>query len=268
MKYIYNSEPVDKIEFLTPNNRSFLFGDGVFETILVLQNEIRFLEQHHTRFTAAMKAIGLNSSKLTRELFTKSISSALEINSSATARVKFMLWRKETPDQVGYRTYTSDFDFLVSIKNNVNPVIIESSNLGLSHKVQLSPSPFSAYKTMNSLPYVLASIERSEREIDDLVLMNVKGNVSECSSSNLFWIKENNLFTSPLDSGCIAGIMRSAILDQYNVFEENTSYDALKGAEAIFSTNVARLQIFKSIDKKALETSHKLIDEIKQLWAP
>ncbi|MEQ8926674.1 MAG: aminotransferase class IV [Fulvivirga sp.] len=266
MKYIYNNKLIDEEKFITPNNRSFLFGDGVFETIMVFQHEIRFIEQHHNRISAAMKAIGLNSSKLTSDLFKKSIEHILEANSITSGRVKFMVWRKEAPNQVGYSINTNDFDFLISIKNNVLPEIMVSTNVGLSNKVRLSPSVSSSFKTMNSLPYVLAGIEKTERNLDDIVLTDFDGNISECSSSNLFWIKDSKLFTPPLDTGCIHGIMRKAIMNQFNVTENKISYDTLKHSETVFSTNVARLQIFKRIDSATLETSGKLLAEIKQLW--
>lgn len=266
MKVIINGEVEENKNILDSNNRSFQFGDGVFETILVHKDEIRYCQTHYKRLTDALSVIKLDSTRMSFELFESSIIKAVEANNLESARVKFMVYRKPS-DIPGYKTDSYDFDFVVIVKPMTSTEVIILKNTGLSHTITLHQSIYSAYKTMNSLDYILAEIEKKERELDEMILLDTNKNVSECVSSNIFWINKDEIFTSPLSTGCKNGVMRQQIMNYISVQEKLITYNEIKNAHTIFTTNVAGLGIFDSIDDRKLSTNHPILEKIKPLWA-
>ena len=265
MKVVIDGNINDEDEFLSVNNRAFQFGDGVFETLLVHKNQIRFIEDHHSRLVDAMNSISLESTSFDLTNFQNAIHSSLDVNGLKSGRVKYMVYRKST-DIPGYRTNTNEIETCVIVNHLINPQVLIHENVGLSKKVILNHSPFSAFKTMSSLPYVIAEIEKSERDLHELIINDTSGNVSECCSSNIFWIIDNQLYTPPLTTGCKAGIMRKQIMKTTDVIEQNIASNELLKAETVFCTNIAKLGIFESIEGHKLSTSHPIIDQIKPLW--
>ena len=62
-------------------------------------------------------------------------------------------------------------------------------------------------KTTSAIYYVLASIEKQQRGLDDLLILNSNRYPIEACSSNVFIVKDNEIITPPLESGCLDGCM-------------------------------------------------------------
>ena len=122
--------------------------------------------------------------------------------------------------------------------NRVNSI----SLAGFSEKTINFPSLTSAFKTMSAAKYVLAGLEKRDKKLDEIILTDHKGYVSEALNSNIFWYKDKRYFTPPLDTGCIDGIMRNWIISELTAegysFEEKLilPIDLLK-ADCIFTSN-------------------------------
>lgn len=71
----------------------------------------------------------------------------------------------------------------------------------------------SRYKTLNKLPNILARMEAEEQEADEALLLNTRGEVTEGSSSNLFWVEKGVVFTTPLEAGLLPGVTRKTVLE-------------------------------------------------------
>ena len=70
----------------------------------------------------------------------------------------------------------------------------------------------SPYKTANSILFVMTGIYKKELNLDDCLIMNERGQLIESISSNIFVVKNDCLFTPPIEQGCVAGVMRKNIL--------------------------------------------------------
>ena len=167
---------------------------------------------------------------------------------------------------VGYKGESNEFDYHITTLATEAPRFQMIKSLGLAHTVRLVNSMTSAFKTLSSLPYVLASNEKNNSHFGELVLTDTDLNVSECTSSNIFWIEDDRLFTPPLETGCVDGIMRKQIKESFHVIEQSVTYPELSNKKVIFSTNVAQLSVYKTIDNHKLSLQHPLIIKIKQLW--
>jgi 4-amino-4-deoxychorismate lyase len=260
---ILNGEhyPVENNQLLSTTNRAFLYGDGIFETIKLQNKNLLFWDDHYNRMINGAKALFLDCSKLSKDELKASIIKLAEENSLATARIRIQLWRSPgglfTPadNSIQYLINATEFTTAPSIKRSCF----------FFEEVPLAYSSISRYKTCNALPYILASIKRKELEADEMILFNTDGFVSECTSSNIFWIKGETLCTPSLETGCIEGIVRKQILSyakqhHIKVVEGQYFKEDLLHADFVFSTNTAGISQLACIEGKEFKEEHPLYE--------
>ena len=192
-----------------------------------------------------MKALGIEGvNGLRKEVVEAQVQQLIRKNEvRGTVRIKIMVWRKTgglyTPDN-------SHFNVLISISPYKYNPEVNHLKLGVSQKVRLYNSPISKFKTCNALPYIIAGIEKQQSVFDDLILLDQKGNVSECTASNIYWVKDGTVFTPSLKTGCVAGISRKNIIKKlskrgFEVKKAKASPTVLMTAQHIFLSNVGQL---------------------------
>ncbi len=258
MKGILNGKLVD-VQDLSPLlfERGYNYGDGLFETIVLKNGSARFLDHHVDRLKAGMKALSMESSGITVSSLRNSISLLNDVEQIGNkGRVKLLAWRKSgglyTPETNATEMllFFAPFTERDLVLKKVD--VAEATNLHFSR--------LSKYKTLNALPYVLAGIEKQEKSLDEIILLDNHQNLSECSSSNLFWIKQNIIYTPSLESGCIAGVMRKHIIQQAaqagrTVTEVLEKVEALTSADQVFCCNVTGAYLFENFRGKKLNVS-------------
>ena len=167
------------------------------------------------------------------------------------ARVKVQVWRRPgglyTPE-----SGEAEFIIVASALPESKPAA-SRDNVFIYEDVRLHASPLSQFKTCSALPYVLAGLARRRLGADEVILLDARGHVAECVASNLFWLREDTLYTPSLETGCIAGIMREQILAHayrygLSVGEGLYLQTEMLSAEAVFCCNVAGYQFLTRIE--------------------
>lgn len=247
----YNGTYIQENEFSVGiNDRAFQYGDGLFETIVVRNGKIKFLSAHIERLKLGSKAIDLKLPELfSRDAIELLILELIQMNKlTENVRVKLMVWRKEG----GLYTPENDsINYLIKTSTLTNASIVSIKSWRCYHQFRLTETLISAYKTINALPYVLASNYKKQHKLDEVVLLDLEGNVAEASASNLFWIQDNDLFTPSLKTGCKKGIIRSQlqkIATQYGYsWNEVLLHDitTLQNSDSIFVANVCGVGLIK-----------------------
>ena len=167
-------------------------------------------------------------------------------------KIKIIVWRKEggkyTPDN-------RHFNILIIIRKIEKPDNFSSIRLSFSETVHVQYSKFSAFKTCNALPYILSGIEAENRKVDDLILLDNQGNIAECNYSNIFWVKNNEVFTPSIKTGCVAGVFRKNIInilkkENFIVKEVKSNRKEVLKANYVFISNVMQVRHVYRIDKK------------------
>lgn len=263
----YNFKQIDEKLFSLPyQDRGFRYGDGLFETIIYQKQKIRFFKDHLKRLKSGMKALGYEGvNGLKKDLLEQQILQLIHKNKlDNKVRVKLHIWRK--PGGL-YRPDNNHFNVLITVKEEPQYFEFKTLKLAFSKEVSLAYTPFSKFKTSNSLPYIAASIEREKRGFDDLVLCNRKGIVAECTSSNIFWVKNNRIITPSLKSGCIAGVARKNMIKKllkagYKVEKVMSKKSQLLEADSVFLTNVAGVMHVRSIEQH----KYKLFEKAEELF--
>ena len=227
-------------------NRSFLYGDGVFETLKVVNNKILFFEDHYFRLMASMRIIRMEiPMTFTLEYLEEQILDLVKHNNlENSARVRFTVFRNEG-------------GFYLPSDNTVS-FLIQTTELK-QMKYQFSESQFevdlykdfvvpkqllSTLKTANKITHVTASIFAKENQLNSSLLINEIKNVIEAANGNLFMLMGNILITPPISEGCLNGIMRKQIIhlgqksENITVVEKPISPFDLQKADELFITNV------------------------------
>jgi 4-amino-4-deoxychorismate lyase len=264
--YILNGTVLPNQEFtITTNNRAFSYGDGLFETIVVKNGLVLYLNDHFKRISEGLSILAIHSPfKKGADEFASIVYEVLANHTIKDARVKLQVWRK----QGGYVTPESyDADYLIAI-TELKPAIPIKEKALVSEQIKLTPSVLSPYKTLNFLPYILAGIEKKKRNCDEIILTNTDGYVAEASSSNLFWTKDNTLYTPSTDTGCIHGIMRKQILNfckQEGIVIREGFFLAkeLETADSIFTSNVTGLSLIEKLNDTEIKIQYTLYQSIR-----
>lgn len=273
----FNGEFIRKSELnISANNRAFKYGDGVFETIRVIKKEPLFYIEHIKRLSLALELLKIDFSiDFLKTELKQNIVRLLNANKFfAGARIRITVFRSGE----GLYTPTSNkMEYLIEaseLENEYYALNKRGLNIGIYNEIKITYSEFSNFKTINSLPYILAGIYKKQNGFDDCILVNNENNLIEGISSNLFILKNNVLYTTGAQSGCIEGIMKNIVIDialskSMTVFDEAllTENDLLT-ADEIFMTNVINgVQWVLSYKKKRYynKFSRVLISELNKL---
>ena len=243
-------------------NRSFQYNDGFFETIIVTNGRLRFLSDHLERMREAAQALKLElpANFFSGELEARLLQLAQGCGALALVRIKLKVWRAGAGL---YTPQTNTIEWMATAQaTTFSPVT--PYHVGVSDSVRTCYSPLSHFKGPNAPLYVLAGVEKQERGFDDLLLLNRQQIVAELISSNIFWIRDNVLYTPALDTGCVNGILRRNIVRHCQVAgirvrEVYFPVDKVQQADAAFAANVTGLRPISSIGGIALNSGHPLI---------
>ncbi|GAB4410580.1 MAG: aminodeoxychorismate lyase [Bacteroidia bacterium] len=224
-------------------NRSFRFGDGLFETIRVYAGRLLFVQAHLDRLVAGMDTLGYTYAPDWRVRIAGELRRILHLNQiDQHGRVRLHVYRAGPG---AYAPVEHDACYLVeafALKSDYfqSPPI----QLTVYEQAGVMPSVFSAFKTASALPYVMAARYAQQQGCDDALLMHDR-HPAEASSSNLFYVHQRQLYTPSLDTGCLAGIMRAQVIQlagrlQIPVHEKKFRLRDLRQADEVFLTNTVR----------------------------
>lgn len=242
MNYVYHNGNFEMFEAvkLPLSNRNFLYGDGLFESIRCMNGKPVFIQQHMERLQRGMKTLKLQMPwEVDAQMLSEKIIELNRLNKHTEGvRIRIVVGRNVgntyKPDELS----SSLFITSSPTPDNFYTWPAEGLTLGLFEDIKKPLSVFSDFKTCNSLLYVMASVYFSENKLDDCLLLNTNNNICEGSSSNVFWIKDKKLFTPSLNSGCINGVLRTVLVNQFNAAEKICTIEDILAADELFLTNM------------------------------
>lgn len=228
-------------------NRGYLYGDGLFESIRIINGAPVNMEVHISRLLEGMAVLKMRiPNYFSAEFFTERIIKLLDhLKIEEGGRVRLSIDRAKggtySPDSNEVSYFIEAYDF----PNNEFCLNKKGLEVDLFTSVPKQKNIFSNFKTKNGLVYVLGAIEAKERSLDDLLLTNDKGNIIESTNSNVFLVSNGVLYTPGLDEGCLGGTMRMniinlAIKNNIKVYESSITPQNLLVADEIFLTNAIK----------------------------
>lgn len=232
--------PTDTYQ-LQLNNRSFQYGDGVFETIRIMYGQPLWVGWHFDRLSHGLRVLGIDNpwhlASFEKEL--QLLVDACKLRQGG--RLKVQVWRSAGGF---YHPESSKAEWVMQLQalpNNTFQLNYKGLQLGDASRAKQTLC-IPDIKTTNALQYVLAAQEAKAAGLDDVFLYHAEGALLESSNSNVFLLRDGVLRTPALDGGCLPGILRSVLLHLlpsmgYAVKEQLLSHADLQAAEEVYLTN-------------------------------
>jgi branched-chain amino acid aminotransferase len=221
---------------LTIQNRSFKYGDAVFETIKIRNGKIALFDYHAERLFAGLKLLQINSSTFNSTTLQNKILELSQRNDCINlGRIRLHAFRNDN-NNAEYTIEANRIDDAVNLYN------VKGWMIDLYPHAQKTCDEFANLKSANYLPYIMADLYAKENGLDECILLNVRNNISDASKANLFIIKKNEIYTPALSQGCIAGVMRKFIINMLQaigtlIHETEVTEQMLLNADEVFLTN-------------------------------
>lgn len=231
----------------TIDNRSLRYGDGLFETMLWKDGDIRFLDLHVNRLQQSMQLLQLDEEAKFDSFFIRTKAEELiRKNNMLGQQVKVRL----TVYRAGGGTYAPESNKPVYVlqTSRIEPVLRDKKMgliVDLYTDFKKPYSDLSHLKSNNALIFVMAGLYKKKFAFDEVFVLNQEGNLCEGLVSNIFVYYEKTLYTPALTEGCVAGVMRHVVMDMAEhegipVVEAQISPEIMKEADEIFCTNAVQ----------------------------
>lgn len=223
---------------ISPLDRGFLFGDGVYEVTPVYQGIPFCLEEHFLRLEQSLKAIGIPS-PLSRDEYTNIFQKLIDDNGQ---------------DQCLYLQITRGADvtrkhqFPEKIHPTVFAMTLTRHPVNMSGIKAITAKDnrwkYCYIKSINLLPNILESQEAAAKGAQETIFIR-DGLVKEGSSSNIFLVKNNEIYTPPNEDGILPGITRNQIIELANkhnmpIHIQDVPESALHTADELWATSVSK----------------------------
>jgi branched-chain amino acid aminotransferase len=241
--------PADRA-ILTADNRSFRYGDGLFETIKVVNGRIILENYHFERFIKGAAILQFDPAPhLSLKVLAAHMLELCERNGHLQhARVRMVLFRGngglfDKPDN--FPNYIIQTWALPVMEGGTTYPDNQGNQwvIGIFPDARKSCDLYANLKSNNYQASVQAAIYARRHQLNDCLILNSYGRIAESSIANLFYCKNGRIFTPPLSEGCVAGVMRRFILEEaekagLDLVEQVTTAEDLESADEVFLTNI------------------------------
>jgi branched-chain amino acid aminotransferase len=241
----YNGEVIPATTpIISANNRGLRFGDGLFETIKVVNGAMPLFPLHLARLTKGLAILSMQlPENYTAVFLTQTILELCNRNNiNSAARVRLTVVR-------GNGTLFATDDPYASVIIQAEPLAgdyLAFNETGFAIDVcpgiQKSCDQLSNLKSNNYLPYVMAAQYARQHQLNDCLVLNTHNRICDGTIANVFRVHQNSIYTPPLAEGGVAGVMRQYLLQElpkagYTVQEKICTPEDLEAANEVFLTN-------------------------------
>ncbi len=244
---------------ISPFDRGFLFGDGVYEVIPIYERKAFLLEEHIARLGRSLVLTGIKRPKKWNKI-PEIIDNLVERNLFDNQSVYLQITRGE--DSV--RNHIPDPKveptlFITSSDLKVNPYRLNPEKKGLAVKILEDPRwDRCDIKAVTLLSNVIAMREANIEGKDGVIFCN-KGKITEGASSNVFAVFDNLVVTSPESNQILSGITRKHVLSLLSAkgikaLEKDLNLvDLYKAEEVWMTSSTQEIQPVRKIDEKVIK---------------
>ena len=270
MLVFLNGQFLPEAQAVVPvNDRGFLLGDGLFETMRVVGGKPFRFAQHLERMTRGADFLKIKLPFTPKEL-EKFAAQLIEQNKIHDAILRVTLTRG--PGERGY-AFNGESKPTVAMTLHAAPSLVNSVEWNLVTSSFRIPAadPLSSFKTTSKILHVMARAEAAEKGADEALLINTNGEVAETASGNLFWVYQDKIYTVPTGRGVLPGITRAVVLEicqtlGLQVNKRVIKPEALRNSEGIFVTQSALGIIPVSVFDGEPVAPSPLVDQIAQAY--
>ncbi len=238
---------------LDPRDRGLLLGDGIFETLLVLNRTPLWANMHLARMEGGAKELGL---RFARDAVDDAVAEILQHAPETHQVLRITLTRGGSTRGLGSNGGTPSL--LITLDPFDPGLMFQPVTLATSTIRRNPTSPASRLKTLSYIDNIAAAREAAAKGMEDALMLNVPGAAACSTNANLFLMKNGKLITPGRDQGILTGVTRQVVISaasQLGIATEERAVmpDELLAADAVFLTNSLRfIRPVKSLDQQPL----------------
>ena len=267
-----NFEPLS-VARISPLDQGFLLGDGIFDVVSAWDSKIFLLDAHLDRFFDSMRAARLET-RLSREQWVDAIIETTRRNKLSDASIRFILTRG-VPDgvvadprhiQPTEMIWAAPYIFLADEEKRSTGIRIMISSMRGFSPDTLDPR----FKCLDRLNSQLIRLEALEAGYDDAVWLDGQGYVAEAAASNIFVVKNDEIFTP--QTGILRGITRATVLELAerggipHRESQLTAFD-LYSADEVFTCSTAGGPLpVREVSGRAIAATGPITERISELY--
>ncbi len=228
-------------------DHGFLFGDSVYEVVSTRDNKPIYLDRHLTRLNNSARGLSLEI-PYDNERFSLEIDRTLQAAGNEESYIRIVVTRGvgdididpsscQTPNVIIYVTETHPYP-RESYENGINVALV---SIKRNPKEALNPG----IKTGNYLNNVLAKMEANKLGAQDALMLSPSGYLTECTTSNIFFVQGERILTPAIDCGILPGITREVVLqlareNGFPVEEGSWPVETLDKLDEVFLTGTLK----------------------------
>lgn len=239
----YNNEFVDGAQpLLTVEDRSFRFGDGLFESMVAFDGVVPLLPYHYERLQRSCELLQMRlPGHFNFDWLKETVSSLLHRNESSNARIRMQVSRAGGGF---YLPATDEVNFLITTSDIPNNIFEWTSVRAEFSPYRIDLGILSNLKTTSKMSYVMSSLHAQKVNAQECFIFNNKGTLAEAINSNVFLISGDTIVTPALTNGGVSGVMRRYVISQLEntrrVVQADVLMKDIDEADEIFITNAVR----------------------------
>jgi branched-chain amino acid aminotransferase len=223
---------------VSPSDRGLTHGLGVFETLLALDGQPVALDLHLARMRDGAERLGLDAGKLEDGDIGAAMTGLLERNGLAKGRARVRLALSAGAGDL--RRLEAGSDGLLWITVAACPPPPESVTLVTADFPRNERSPLSGIKCASYAENLIALDQARRAGADEALFFNTRGELCEAATANVFLVRDGEVLTPPLSSGCLPGTMRAQVMARIAVKEQSLTAADVAAAEELFVTSATR----------------------------
>jgi branched-chain amino acid aminotransferase len=247
------------------SNNSSLYGSGVFTTIAIIDGQPFLLDKHWQRITRNCGSIGIDLSQITKSAVEESLMNTVDNNNVTVGRCR-LTFRDERQSPIWSSVdetvqATSLHIMFGERRSSPEPFKLTSSPYPIN-----SRSPLAGVKSCSYLENILAIDEAKGRDFHEAVRVNERGHLASACMANVFWLKDDVLYTPSLATGCLAGTTREFVMENVECREVEVLVDELDVADAVYLTSAGWgiVRVAEYNGRRLQNVDHP----IEHLWPP
>ena len=215
-KVYINGKLFDKADArISVYDHGLLYGDGVFEGIRIYAGKVFRLREHLERLYDSAKAIALEI-PLSREQMTEAVLHTVQVNNKKDGYIRLVVTRGAGSLGIDPRKTTDPQVIIIVDDISMYPPELYENGLEVitSSYVRNHPNALEPrIKSLNYLNNILAKMEAVRAGCLEAIMLNVHGEVAECTADNIFFVRRGVLQTPPTHAGILEGITRGFVME-------------------------------------------------------
>jgi branched-chain amino acid aminotransferase len=254
---------------VSPGQVGLLNGWGVFSTLRVYDGVMFQWARHWARMKRDAELMRVPFPE-EPEWLEHGLNRLIEANRAWNSTLRVVIVRNRGGMWEGPAASARPFD-AIAFTAEVNPWG-DGVNLGIVPNARHAANEFAGTKVLSWSQNLTWNERAHEQGFDEVILLNERGEVAECTSANVFVVKGSRVGTPPMASGCLPGVTRALLLEEIRVdgleIAEQTLFPAdLESADEVFITSTTReILPVKSVEGLKIQRFRQVSDRLQHAF--